>query len=285
MLDISIIIVNYNGKKTLAKCLDFAVNHKTKYKFEIILIDNNSQDDSIKIIKRYKNKLKFIQNIKNHGFSYANNQGIKIARGAYLFFLNNDAYLKESVIDKLTDYLKNNSKVGAVGPALLNIDNSPQYSGSILGHWQYKKRSVSFVGFLSAAALLCPKKVIDMIGCFDENFFFYNEDVDLCKMIIKNGFKLAYYPFVQVIHHQGVSTTTRKEASIIEGFRGGLYLVKKHYPKIIFEIYRGLIIFLALLLAIYFKLSSTVFKKQKSNYNAYKKIFRIAYKGELTIEK
>lgn len=237
-MDISIIIVNYNGEKIIKECLDSILSYQSNYSMEIIVIDNASKDQSSAILSKYSNRIQIVQNPDNKGFATANNQGLKIATGKFIFLFNNDAILLPKTLDTLINYLNNHPEVGAVAPQLLNPDRSNQQYGSSLGQWMYSKTDTRYVSFISGAAILMQKSVLEKLGGLDENFFFYNEDIDLCKQLMKKGYKIAFMPTAQVIHYGGVSTQTRKASSVIEGVRGGLYLWYKHYPRIAFQIYR-----------------------------------------------
>ncbi len=241
MPDLSIIIVNYNGAHFIKECLDSVFASKTRFSFDVALVDNASKDNSLEILDPYKNKIQIIANLENKGFSAANNQGIRATKGRYVFLLNNDTVLKPDTLETLLDYYEKNPELGALAPRLLNADGSIQYSGSVLGHWQYRSEKPRKVSFLSGAAFLSSREIMDQVGGLDENFFFYNEDVDLCKMILKLGKPLVYLPQAQLIHYGGLSTATRKAASVIEGYRGGLYLCKKHYPGWVYLLYKGLV--------------------------------------------
>jgi GT2 family glycosyltransferase len=234
----SIIIVNYNGENIITDCLKSIINHKTKYPYEIILVDNNSQDGSKEKIKAFSAHLQLIENSKNFGFAKANNQGAALAKGEYLFLLNNDTVLLENVLDGLVDYLEQNPQVGAASPKLLNQDKTLQYQGSILGKWQFTGHKPRNINFISGAAFFTRASLYKKLDGLDETFFFYNEDIDICKRIKKAGFKIAYLPGLEIIHYGGISTKTRKAESIIEGYRGGLYLVYKHYGLIVYIIYK-----------------------------------------------
>jgi GT2 family glycosyltransferase len=285
MLDISIIAVNFNGAKFLNQCLDSVLNTSSKYSYEIIVIDNNSLDNSAQILLEYKNKIKLILNQENTGFSFANNQGIKIAKGKYIFLLNNDTILKPNSLDNLIDYYEKHKNTGAIGPKLLNKDGSIQYYGSILNQWQYKTKVAKKMNFISGAAFLTTKTIMKKIDGLDENFFFYNEDVDLCKKILKLGLPIIYLPQSEIIHLGGASTQTRKAPSIIEGYRGGLYLVSKHYHPLIYFLYRALLLIDIVPKTIYYFVASFINKEKISIAKAYAKIFAINLTNDIYLDR
>ncbi|MFA5878614.1 MAG: glycosyltransferase family 2 protein [Candidatus Margulisiibacteriota bacterium] len=281
-LDLSIIIVNYNGAAFIATCLDAIFNHKSKYSYEVIIVDNYSQDESLAILDKYKSKIKLIVNEVNLGFGKANNQGLKIAQGKFIFYLNSDAFLLENTIDKLIDFFKNTKDAGLVAPQLLNQDGTTQFNGSIFSKFIFNTEKPKAIGFVAAAAILSSKKLLDKIGGFDENFFFYNEDIDLCKSILKLGHKIYYVPEIKVIHVGGASTKSIREDAVVEGFRGGLYLCKKHYGNVIYQIYRGFLGFYLLVSIVILSLMGFVMNKYLILRNAYCRILVLLIKDKVT---
>lgn len=283
-VELSVIIVNYNGAAYIPECLE-SVLKSEDVSFEVIVVDNASPDNSLSVLERYLDRVKLIASPVNGGFSAGNNIGIDASSGDYVCLLNNDTVVNPDTLATLLNYLKQNSSVGAVGPKLLNADGSPQYTGSILGHWQYKTGKARKVGFLSGAAFMTRRSLLDQIGGLDENYFFYNEDLDLCKTILKAGYTLVYLPTAELIHFGGVATATRKAASIIEGYRGGLYFCSKHYPKAIFRLYQFILgLYFLIRLAIYFPLS--VFSDHYQDlFRAYLTCWRILLKNDLTLKK
>ncbi len=243
-VDISILIVNFNGERVLAPCLDSLFAHPPQASYEVIVVDNASSDKSVEQLSSYTQDITLIQNTQNRGFSYANNQAVKQAKGAFFFFLNNDTLLLEGTLTALWSFAKQHPKLGIVGPQLLNVDHSLQRQGSWLGQWQYGYNGPKKVSFVVGAAMMIPRHVYEEVGGFDEAFFFYNEDIDLCKMIAKKGYSIYFYPAAKLIHVGGHSSKLLSDRARIEGFRGGLYLVKKHYAWV-FPLYRFFILILS----------------------------------------
>jgi GT2 family glycosyltransferase len=280
-IDISIIIVNFNGGRYIDSCLDSIFENNPSYSYEIIVIDNSSADNSLDVLSHYKDKITLIPNVNNMGFSYANNQGIKIAIGKYIFLLNNDTVLKPESLDTMINYFAQNSNIGAIAPKLLNADGSIQLPGSILGHWQYKNNKPRKVGFLSGAAFLTTKDIMSKIGGLDENFFFYNEDIDLCMQIKKLGLSLIYLPLAKIVHYGGESTKTRKAASVIEGYRGGLYLCFKHYNTVVYNSYRLILLVDLIPRIIWHGLFSFISNRHRDMLKAYVKVLGINIKNDI----
>lgn len=267
--DLSVVIVNYNGASFLPECLESLFSSQTQAKFEVIVVDNASTDNSKTLLQDSPHPLQLIFNDQNWGFGVANNQGVAQAFGNYIFLLNNDTKLFPNTLETLWQFCKKTKLLGAVSPQLLNADQSIQGQGSVLGHWQFHTPKVKTVSFLAGAALMMKKEVFLEMGGFDEHFFFYNEDLDLCKTLLKKGYKLYYYPQSQLIHYGGLSTQSRKAKAIIEGYRGGLYLAYKHYPHWIYQLYRLLLLIDILPKILYYKFNNADY------FNAYWAILQI----------
>ncbi|MGE4169105.1 MAG: glycosyltransferase family 2 protein [Candidatus Margulisiibacteriota bacterium] len=248
MLKTSVVIVNYNGERFLNACLNSICDSQTPSGFEVIVVDNASQDGSVALLKTWQQDAKshypqipvtLILNADNTGFSYANNQGIARAKGQFVFLLNNDTVTQPDCLAKLEQYFENNPESGGLGPCLLNADGSVQGQGSAVSHFLYKAEKPKQVSFISGAAFFTTKAILESIGGLDENYFFYNEDLDLCRTIrVKVGKTLVYLPEAKLTHFGGLSTATRKPASVIEGYRGGLYFVRKQFGVVVFGLYR-----------------------------------------------
>lgn len=281
VLDLSIIIVNYNGAQFLSECLDSIFASQTRYRYEVIVVDNASTDDSLKCLAQYSDKIILKASQINGGFSYGNNRGAELSSGRYIFMLNNDTKIPSNLIEELCDYYDAHPEIGALAPKLLNADGSVQGQGSLLGHSRYNAQIARPISFVSGAAVMTTRELWTSLGGLDENFFFYNEDIDFCKRILKLGKSIIYYPKVALIHYGGLSTSFRRKASIIEGYRGGLYLVYKHYPRLIYWLYR-----VVLLLDVVPRLGISVIrslfdKRYRDNVAAYLSILKINFTGNI----
>lgn len=176
---VSIIIVNHNGKRWLKDC--FGTIYCQTYKlFEVIFVDNASSDDSVDFVSKYYPKVIIIKNKYNLGFGRANNLGIKQARGEIIFFLNNDTLLKRDTLEKLLIFKVNNN-FNILGPRILNYKGKDIHQG--------KKPSIDYTGyigyakktfFIDGCALMISKKDFLYLGGFDEKYFMYSEEIDLC---------------------------------------------------------------------------------------------------------
>ena len=248
-MDLSIIIVTLNNKKILEECIESIKRNTTSTSYEIIVVDNNSNDGTRSAIRSKYPDVILVGNKKNLGFSGANNMGLKIAKGRYSVLLNDDTYIKEDAFGKLAAFMDNETAIGICGPKLLNIDNSLQRQGSLLSAYKWRSKSPIEVGFVLGACLFIRMAVISKIGLLDENLFFYNDDLDLCKRARTAGFKVVYYPDAEIYHYGGYSSKRSPNMRLfVEGFRGGLYFCRKHYGPIIYSIYRVLLMLFVLLM-------------------------------------
>src|SRR3989338_7030782 len=239
--DLSIIIVNYNTKGLLADCLAsvFAAA-AAKNGLEVIVVDNASSDGSQAMVASQFKQVKLVRNKANLGFARANNEGYKVARGKYLLFLNSDTVVKRYSLAKPLKFLKNHPKVGAVtiklilGDGTLDIDNhrglpTPWASfchffglSSLFPHstifnsyhlGQKKLNRIHSIPVAAGSFLMLSAKLFDQIGRWDEAYYFYGEDIDLCYRIGQAGYKIIYYPKVSTLHLKGASSGLRKETA------------------------------------------------------------------------
>lgn len=230
-MKLSIIIVSWNVKDILSDCLDSVLRSSVAFPYEIIVVDNASTDGTADHIKKKFQTVRVIENSENHGFAWANNQGALPAGGEYLFFLNPDTVLFDNTLNNLIDFMDRNPDVAMSGPCILNEDKTVQtsvrnfpsfrgafyrytilkYLGLFKSHFEkwhnrgfdYDKQADSEQ--LIGAAMLIRKKVFEQVGRFDERFFMYYEEVDLCRRLKNKRFRVVYYPGSQLIHLGGKS--------------------------------------------------------------------------------
>lgn len=252
---ISIVIVNYKVKKELFECISSIIKFKSKALIEIIVVDNDEEKTIKKdLLSKFPN-VKYIPSKKNLGFGAGNNLGVQHADGDYLFFLNPDTLLKPDAIDKLLSFLKKNKNIGIVGPTLLNpkgeeyplqgISELTPLRG-IIGfsfineyfpknpvskkYWQTDvvKNKTREVYNVPGTAFMMKKDLFLKIGGFDEKFFLYFEEMDLCRRIRILGYKNYMVADSKVIHHWEKST--KKKNDIMKIFQESrYYYFKKHF--------------------------------------------------------
>jgi N-acetylglucosaminyl-diphospho-decaprenol L-rhamnosyltransferase len=259
MTSLSIILVNYNGAELLANCLSSLAQFSAA-NYETIVIDNASTDRSIELIKDRFPAIEIICNSSNLGFGKANNLAVEEAKNEYLLFLNTDTILTENTPQILLKYLQQYPDIGAIGSRIVFEDGSYQLSAGKLPNivveaidkiryaldrrWHhlvanfYNQRysQIQEVGWLTGACLMMRRDVFDRIGGFDEHFFMYFEDKDICKRVSDIGFKVVYYPHTSLIHLLGGSSQSVKK-SVNTYYRDSqLYYYQKHLGRLQTEI-------------------------------------------------
>jgi GT2 family glycosyltransferase len=276
---LSVVIVNFNGARFLQDALDTILASQIQGEFEVIVVDNDSKDDSKHVLGMYKNRVRVVYNDDNIGFAAANNQGVDLAVGEFVFLLNNDTRTDPSTCARLMDALLANPLIGAVGPKLINADGTEQLAGGILGQRQYKTSVAKSVSFLSGAALMMSRERYLELGGFDEAFFFYNEDLDLCKRIQKSGYTLCFLPTSEVVHLGGQSTQFLRKKSLIEGYRGGLYFCYKHYGFFVYFLYRLILIPVLVLMVLFYAITGWSFVRREQAMAFVEILYRVLVKG------
>ncbi|MBD3413592.1 MAG: glycosyltransferase [Candidatus Aminicenantes bacterium] len=243
--DLSVILVNYNGKDIIERCLDSILENVQEINHEVIVVDNHSTDGSEALIQNNYSQIRLLCNSDNLGFSKANNQGIKASQGHYILILNTDTYVPSHSIKALLKLMKQNSEVGAVGPALLRGEQDYQISfgGKVsffsecakklfLNHYYRlklrKDLSERDVTWLSGACLMTRRDILESVGMFDERFFLYFEDIDLCMRIKEQGWRLVYFPAAKIFHRGGASTELNKLDSRYHYRKSQIYFYSKH---------------------------------------------------------
>lgn len=239
--DLSIIIVNYNTKDLLENCLKSVFKAAApKNGIEVILVDNNSSDGSPDMVARNFKEVKIIRNKSNTGFARANNTGYEVAAGKYLLFLNSDTVVKKYSFVKPLKFLKNHPSVGAITIKLvtadgtLDLDNhrgfptpwssfchffglSKLFPHSTVFNPYYlglkKLNKVHTIPVAAGSFIMMSSKLFNDIGRWDEAYYFYGEDIDLCFRINQAGKKIIYYPLVSTLHLKGATSGLRKETS------------------------------------------------------------------------
>ena len=235
----SIVIVNYHVKKELFTCLDSLYTSKTTNAFEIIVVDNASSDDSVVAIKKKFKELLVIENKENFGFSRANNIGVKRATGRYILFFNSDAMMKKGTMQYLINFMDAHPKAGAstcyVEIPTGEIDdashrgfptpwnslchfsgisklfpNSLLFNGYHLG-WK-DLDTTHQIHALAGAFMLVRREAGEDVGWWDEDYFFYGEDIDFCYSLKEKGWKIYFLPEVKILHLKGMSSGIKEHS-------------------------------------------------------------------------
>lgn len=246
-MKLSVVIVNYNVRYFLELCLRSVKAAITEIDAEIIVVDNNSSDESCKMVSELFPEVKLVTNTDNVGFSKANNQGVEIAQGDYVCILNPDTVVAEDTFSQLLSFSDSKSNLGIVSCKLIDgageflpeskrhiptpkiaikklIGLSKDYYATEINNEAIAKAPI-FVG----AFMLMTKKLYQEVGGFDERYFMYGEDIDLSHTVLNKGYDNFYYGKTTVIHYKGESTL--KDQVYAKRFYGAMQLFYKKYFK------------------------------------------------------
>jgi len=255
-MKLSIIIVNYNVKYFLELCLLSVKRAVENVQAEVILVDNDSSDGSVEMVRQKFPWVKLIANTSNDGFSKANNEGIKMATGEYVLLLNPDTVVAEDTFEKCIAFMDNHSDAGALGVHMVDgrgnflpeskrglptpavafyktfglsalFPKSKVFDRYHLGF--LSENEVNEVEVLSGAFMLMRKKALDVTGLLDETFFMYGEDIDMSYRIVKAGYKNYYFPETTIIHYKGESTKKGSVNYVKVFYNAMLIFARKHY--------------------------------------------------------
>lgn len=255
MVDISIVIVNYNVQFFLRQCLNSIFKSAGSKQVQVIVVDNASTDDSLAMLAKDFPQVSVIQNSENLGFSAANNQAINDIQGKYTLILNPDTLLAEDTLESCFDYLENHPKVGALGVKMLDgagnfhkeskrgypsiwasvckmtgvyklFPKSKLFNSYYQGH--IDENQIAETEVLCGAFMFMPSAVFKDMGGFDEAFFMYGEDIDLSYRITEAGYSLIYLPKSSIIHYKGESRR-RVDSRYVRSFYGSMDIfLRKH---------------------------------------------------------
>ena len=257
-MKLSVIIVNYNVEHFLEQCLISVRVAMKNIDGEVFVVDNNSIDGSVKMVREKFPEVKLIANQKNVGFSKANNQAILRASGEYVLLLNPDTVVEHDTFEKVIRFMDDHPEAGALGVKMVDgaghflpeskrglptpeaafykmfgisklFPKSKRFSKYHLGYLDENK--IHEVEVLAGAFMLIRKKVLDVIGLLDESFFMYGEDIDLSYRIIKAGYKNYYFPETRIIHYKGESTKKSSVNYVIVFYKAMVIFAKKHFTQ------------------------------------------------------
>ncbi len=236
-MDLSIIIVTFNSEGTIKDCIDSILSTVKKVKFEIIVSDNSLNSETEETLMTYGDKISYIKNNDNLGFSKANNVAVKKAKGEYVLFLNPDTKVYIGTIDGMMDFVNDHPGCGVATcfvelPSGVLDDSSHRGFPTPLRSFSHFSglsklfpKNKTFGGYnlsfldlktsheIESAAgsfMLVPKKVGDEIGWWDEDFFFYGEDIDFCYRVKEKGYSVWFVPDYKALHMKGISSGIKK---------------------------------------------------------------------------
>lgn len=256
MTKLSVVIVNYNVKHFIEQCLFSVLKASENIACEVFVVDNNSVDGSVTLIKEKFPQVKLIVNKTNTGFSVANNQALKLATGQYVLLLNPDTVVQEDTFTKILDFMDAHPEAGGLGVKMLDGQGNfapeskrglptPEVSFyKMFGFARFFPKSKRFgkyhltylpenevneIDVMSGAFMLIRKEVLDKIGLLDETFFMYGEDIDLSYRIKKAGYKNYYFPDTQIIHYKGESTKRSSLNYVVIFYKAMAIFSNKHF--------------------------------------------------------
>ena len=248
-MKLTVVILNYNVRFFLEQCIISVERAMKGINAEIIVIDNDSEDDSCAMVKRRFPHITLLENKENVGFSKANNQAVAIAKGEYICILNPDAAVAEDTFLTALGFADNIEKLGALGIYLMdgtghflpeskrNLPTPRRALLKLLGRskdtngyyaWHVEDRASGEIDILVGAFMLMKRSVFNEVGGFDEDYFMYGDDIDLSYKLLKAGYKNHYFGSLCVLHYKGEST--QKDGAYLDRFYGAMRIFyKKHY--------------------------------------------------------
>ena len=255
MMDVSICIVNWNSSDLLCDCLASIYSQNWESSFEIIVVDNASADSSVAMLRLHFPQVCLVANTRNMGFAAANNQAIAIARGRYIWLLNNDTVVLPGALDTMVCFMEEHPDAGVVGCKTYNGDGSLQltcrafptlrmqflrtlYLDRLLAnvrwfgdfyytYWNYD--SIRIVDIVQGSSMFTRRPVLAEVGMLDEQFFMYSEEVDWCYRLKRHGWKTYFTSDAQIIHYGGQSGIKQSVDTRIAMQKSKLrYFVKYH---------------------------------------------------------
>jgi O-antigen biosynthesis protein len=257
-MDLSLVIVNYNVKFFLEQCLKSVFASGKDLGMEVFVVDNNSVDGSVEMVAEKFPSVKLIANEENVGFSRANNQAIRIARGKYVLLLNPDTVLEDDTLTKVVAFMDKHPDAGGLGVKMLDGQGNflPESKRGlptpgvafckVFGLSALFPKSRTFgryhLGFLdkdqthqvdvlSGAFMLLRREALDKTGLLDEDFFMYGEDIDLSFRISRAGYRNYYYPGTRIIHYKGESTKKSSINYVLVFYNAMIIFARKHFSR------------------------------------------------------
>lgn len=243
MREVTVIIPNYNGKKYLKNCLE-ALFERTETEMDVIVVDNASKDESVKIAREAFPQVNYLLLDKNHGFSKAVNEGIRMAKTPYVLLLNNDTEIQTGFVEALLARIKTDKSIFSVEAKMLQyhapekIDSAGTFynvfgwaraRGKDEASSLYQEACETFAACGGAA--IYRRSVLEKLELFDETFFAYLEDVDMGYRARIYGYKNLYEPLAQVLHvGSGTSGSRYNDFKVRISARNNIYLIYKNMP-------------------------------------------------------
>ena len=250
-MKLSIIIVSYNVRSYLEQCLQSVQKALEGIEGEVWVVDNNSQDDSVDVLRRDYPWVRLIANTENMGFARANNLAIRQSQSDYVLLLNPDTVVEESTLRGVLDFMDAHPEAGGAGVMMHNADGSlaPESRRGLPTPWVAGLKMLGFtkryymshlpwdqpgrIDVISGAFCMLRRKAIDQIGLLDEDFFMYGEDIDLSYRLLKGGWQNWYLPY-EITHFKGKSTQKTDFRYVHIFYQAMLIFFRKHYSHLSF---------------------------------------------------
>lgn len=255
-MQLSVIIVNYNVAYFLEQALLSVYKASAELEVEVIVIDNNSVDDSVAMVRRKFGQVQLVANSVNTGFAVANNQGIALSKGKYILLLNPDTVVEEDTFRQILQFMDEHPNAGGLGVAMYDgkgvflpeskrglptpwvafckmsgisalFPRSKRFNYYYLGHLDPQQTQP--VDILSGAFMLLRRLALDEVGWLDEAFFMYGEDIDLSYRLIQGGYQNYYYPHTRIIHYKGESTKKGSLNYVRVFYNAMIIFARKHF--------------------------------------------------------
>ena len=252
--DLSIIILNYNVRELLLKCLESVFRNKSQ-NWQVIVVDNASSDGSVEAVKKEYSEVELVENKSNLGFAAGNNEGVKLAKAPIILFLNPDTVVVGKAIQKTYDYLMTNPDIGAITCRVELPNGKLDYSchrgfptpwnsfcyflglAKIFPKWKIFSgytatyldiRTSHEIDCLTGAFLMVRKIAGQQINWWDKDYFWNGEDIEFCFNLKAKGWKIYFFPEAKIIHYKG-SSARKEKATISHGTSAMRIFYKKHY--------------------------------------------------------
>ncbi len=267
MVDLSVIIVNWNVRDLLRRCLQSIFANLPACRLEIIVVDNASGDGSAEMARTEFPQVRLIANPDNRGFPAANNQGLAVARGRYVLLLNPDTEVLSDALETMVAFADTHPDVGVVGPQLLNPDGTVQSSRRrfptlatalfestwlqpyaprrLLERYYVLDRpddQVQDVDWVTGAALMARREAVEQVGPLDEGFFMYCEELDWCRRFREAGWRVVYLPTARIVHHVGKSSEQVLPARHIHFQTSKVRYFRKYHGPVAAELLRWVLL-------------------------------------------
>lgn len=254
-MDVSFVIVSWNAKDLLEKCVRSVVDHKTTHNIETIVVDNASSDGASEMVVEKFPQVRLFRNTENLGFAKANNIGIRECIGQYVCLINSDIILLPGCVDSMIDYMEKNGNIGILSPKLqwpngdllTNCKTFPtpwNTLTSTFGLWKIFPKSKLFSGremlyfsydniadieVIAGSFWMLRRSAINDVGLLDESFFFYSEDLDWCRRFWRAGWRIVFFPHAQAIHHHGGSSSKMPLRMYVQQHKSVMHYWKKYH--------------------------------------------------------